>query len=380
MLFLGACEIEKVAIEQTEARLSTHGVLSASAATQVVLLERTRNGSIQLIAPPFDLADPIVADQGVAETDAIVTLKTPTGQTLIAREDHTINGGVGGRGIYRFALPGESLERNMPYRLSVITTAGEMLSGETMVPGGVIDPIAELRQFNRARDTAFIQWPAAPGARSYYVRIETPYGPRAFFTDSTRVRLTGELRNVDLTSLPRVFIPGFPQSVTVSAVDANFYDWYRTRNDPLSGSGLENRVTGGFGFFGSLVRLHFEEFRVVAPQTEPVTGRFRFEGTPIERSTTPYLRIDVYLESPSAREDQPDALSGQFEKLPKIGDPGCVVCGLLGNTQNGRISLYFLRDWSASDTAEVFTGEVRGDTIVGQYRGFGGTARFVRQR
>ena len=43
------------------------------------------------------------------------------------------------------------------------------------------------------------------------------------------------------------------------------------------------------------------------------------------------------------------------------------------------IELAFLEAWSAKDTAEVFSGEIRGDTIVGEYRNFGGTARFVRQ-
>jgi hypothetical protein len=379
-LLVGACEIEKVAIPKTEARLATHGVLSASAPTQVVLLERTRNGSIQLIAPPFDLGDPIVTDEGVAETGAIVSLRTPGGQTIVAREDNNVSGDASGRGIYRFFLPGASLERNAPYRLSVITTKGETLSGETAVPGGIVAQALESRQFDRVRDTAFIEWPASPGARSYYVRIETPYGPRAFFTDSTRVRLTGELRNIDLRTLQRVFIPGFPQTVTVSAVDSNFYDWYRTHNDPLSGAGLVSRVSGGFGFFGSLVRLRFQELRVVAPQVQPVEGKFRITGSALELSTTPYLGLDVYIESPSARGDQPDALSGQFQKRPTFSNPGCNTCGLLGTVQGEQISLYFLRDWSATDTAEVFTGEIRGDTIVGSYKGFGGIARFVRQR
>ena len=94
-----------------------------------------------------------------------------------------------------------------------------------------------------------------PGARSYFVRVETPYGPLSFFTESTFVRLPGTLRNADVLSLPHVFIPGFPQTVTVSAVDSNYYDWYRTRNDAISGEGLVSRVKGGIGVFGSLVRL-----------------------------------------------------------------------------------------------------------------------------
>ena len=74
-----------------------HAVLSPSAATQVVLLERTRNGSVFIIAPPFDLADPVVSDEGIAETGALVLLLTPAGDTLVAREDNTVRGD--GKGI-----------------------------------------------------------------------------------------------------------------------------------------------------------------------------------------------------------------------------------------------------------------------------------------
>ena len=85
---VSACEIEKVGIPRTESLVSLHGVLSASASTQVVLLERTRNGSVQMFAPPFDLADPIVSDEGVAESRAVVRLTTPDGRVLTAVEDN----------------------------------------------------------------------------------------------------------------------------------------------------------------------------------------------------------------------------------------------------------------------------------------------------
>jgi hypothetical protein len=174
-------------------------------------------------------------------------------------------------------------------------------------------------------------------------------------------------------------MPGFPQAVTVSAVDSNYYDWYRTHNERLSGTGLVNRVSGGIGVFGSLVRVRFLDFRVVAPQPERSAGIFRFDGTQFERSVTPYLNLELYVESRAARADQADALSGRYDRRPFLGLTGCVTCGLLGTARNGRIEIAFLRDWSARDTAEVFTGEIRGDTIVGEYRGFGGVARFVKQ-
>ena len=286
LFLLSACEIEKVAIPRTDARVAMHAVLSPSAATQVVLLERTRSGAFAIFAPPFDLADPVVSDEGIAESSAAVRLTTPDGQVLLAREDNTVRGDNKGQGIYRFALSGAELQRGGTYRLSVQTVKGDALAAETTVPGGVAVAVAEQRLFDRTRDTVVIEWPTAQGARSYLVRIETPFGPRSFFTDSTRVRLTGELRNADVNSLPRVFIPGFPQAITVSAVDSNYYDWYRTHNNRLSGIGLINRVRGGIGVFGSLVRLRFHDLRVVVPQREPAAGMFRFVGTPEEHAST----------------------------------------------------------------------------------------------
>jgi hypothetical protein len=374
-----ACEIEKVEIPRPEQQIALHGVLSASAFSQVVLLERTRNGSVSVFGPSFDLEDPLGSDEGIAETGAIVTLTTPSGTTLVAREDNTQLFGTG-EGVYRFSLSGSALERGGTYRLSVITRDGEQLGAETVVPGGVAAVVAEQRDFDRASDVLVLEWPASPGARSYFVRVETPFGPRAFFTDDTRVRLGGDLRNADADGLPRVFIPGFPQAVTVSAVDSNYYDWFRSHNDMLSGTGLLNRVRGGLGMFGSLVRLRLLDLNVVAPQLAPVSGSFRFAGTAAEASTTPYLALELYVESAASRSDQPDALSGRATKRKTLGDPGCSLCGVLGSARNGQVELQLLNAWSARDTVETFVGELRGDTLVGTYRGAGGSARFVRDR
>jgi len=374
-----ACEIEKIGISPTKSMVSLHGVLSGSASSQVVLLERTRNGTVRMFAPPFDLADPIISDEGVAESGAFVTLTTPDGETLTAVEDSRVRDDRKGEGIYRFTLPGSALIATGNYQLSVRTVGGEVLNAETSVPEGVAAVVADQATFDRSRDTAVFEWPKSPGARSYFVRIETPFGPRSFFTDSTRVRFPGGLRNVDVTVLPHVFIPGFPQAVTVSAVDSNYYDWYRTHNDALSGSGLVNRVRGGIGVFGALVRLKYVNYEVVAPQTEAVAGTFKFVGTPLEAETTPYLALHLYVESPSSRSDQGDALSGRFERRPSFSQPNEPIDGLLGTLLKGKVELSFLRNWSSTDTVEVFRGELHGDTLVGSYRGFGGIAHFVKQ-
>jgi hypothetical protein len=373
------CEFEKVGIPRTDARVAMHAVLSASASSQVVLLERTRNGSVFILSPPFDLGDPVMSDEGIAEQNAWVRMATPDGDTLLGIEDHITRGDGKGRGIYRFFVDGTTLIRGATYRLLIQTSSGEMLSAETAIPEGTPDMVRDVRSFDRASDVALVSWPAVAGARAYLVRIESPWGPRSFFTDSTHVRLAGDLRNVDVEALPKMFIPGFPQGVTVSAVDSNYYDWYRSQNNALTGTGLINRVEGGFGLFGSLVRLHLEEFDVVEAQTEPAEGFFDFGGTAQERSNTPYLGLQLYIESPAARSDQGDALSGRYFVRQRFGYTGCLTCGMLGSVKNGRIELAFLRDWTAHDTVETFSGELRGDTLVGSYRGTGDHVRFIRQ-
>ena len=376
---LPACEIEKAAIPQTAPQLALHGVLSPSAPSQVVLLERTRHGAVEIFAPSFELY-PMAGDEGIAERGASMRLTTPDGTVLFALEDRATRGDGLGEGIYRFQLPGSALERGKSYRLTVRTSSGEELSAEASVPEGEPAMGAEARTFDRARDTVVVEWPASPGARSYWVRIETPYGPRIFFTDSTRIRLTGDLRNVDDDELNRVFIPGFQQALTVSAVDSNFYDWYRSANDVFSGSGLIDRVEGGFGVFGGLVRLRFTDFHVVSPQVEPFAGTWVLTGSQQDLESAPFLGMDLYLESRAARGDQADAVSGRIRARGRFGYFGCLTCGVLGTTRGSRIRLAVLEGWFASDTMDVFTGEIRGDTIVGSYRGYGTVSRFVRQR
>ena len=375
---LAACEIEKAAIPETPYQLALHGVLSPSAPSQVVILERTRHGAVEIFAPSFELY-PMAGDEGIAERGASMMITGPDSTRYFAIEDRASRADGLGEGIYRFQIPGSALERGKTYRLSVRAADGQLLEASATVPGGEPAMTAEARNFDRARDTVVVEWPASPGARSYWVRIETPYGPRMFFTDSTHVRLTGELRNVDDDELNRVFIPGFQQALTVSAVDSNFYDWYRSANDVFSGSGLIDRVEGGLGVFGGLVRLRFMDFHVVAPQAEPYTGTFVLVGSQQDLESAPFLGMDLYLESRAARGDQADAVSGRIRARGRFGYTGCMTCGVLGTRRGNQVKLSVLTGWFASDTMDVFTGEVRGDTIVGSYRGYGTISRFVKQ-
>lgn len=379
LLPLAACELDKTAIPRTDPKLALSGVLSVSAPTQVVLLERTRTGRVNPVTPPFDLEDPIGSDEGIAESGATMTLIAPDGTTYTAAEDNTTRIDGKGQGVYRFALPGSSLIRNATYRLQVRSTAGEVLSAETSVPDGVAATLPVVVAMDRTRDTLELSWVPSPTAKSYFVRVDTPYGPRSFFTESTHVRFPGLLRNVDVDELPHVFFPGFTQVVTISAVDSNYYDWFRTHNDEISGEGLINRVTGGFGVFGSLVRLVFDSVTVTAPQASPVEGNFALYGTFEETYGARFQSIDLYVESPAARSGQSDAISGSYRPVPRIGYVGCLICGVLGSAHGGQIEVAFLKDFSGADTLDVMDATLYGDTLVGVFRFGGGPFRYVRQ-
>jgi hypothetical protein len=188
------------------------------------------------------------------------------------------------------------------------------------------------------------------------------------------------LRNADVEDLPHLFFPGFTQPVTVSAVDSNYYDWYRSHNDPLSGEGLIDRVAGGLGVFGSLVRLRFDSVRVSAPRTRADEGQFELDQSTIAALAARYLTFDIWIESPAARSGQSDALSGSYRPRPVIGYTGCPICGMLGTARDGKIELALLKDWSGRDTIDVFDGTQQADSITGFFRFGGGPFRFVRQR
>ena len=103
------------------------------------------------------------------------------------------------------------------------------------------------RTFNRDHDMLIVSVDAVAERASYAVRVESPFGPFFLFTDSTRVRFTGDLRNLFAGDLQRVFIPGFRQDIIVAAVDSNFYDYYRTNNDPFTGAGSSAGSTADSG-------------------------------------------------------------------------------------------------------------------------------------
>jgi hypothetical protein len=369
-LVVAACQFDEKTVAVQAPQVVVHAVLDPGAPFQQVLVERTLTGAATVSDEQrFDPADPINSGGGIPIGDCQITVMGPDG-VFIAEEAlapgkpfnyHT--------GRYLLHLPTQPFGSPVPlrtggrYELRVVTPEGSIVTGTTVLPsanpGSGSSPVD---LFNRDRDSLRLGWNSLAGARSYLLRVESPFGPFLLFTDSTRITLHGDLRNYFASSLERVFIPGFRQRVTVAAVDTNYFDYYRTRNDPFTGAGIINRLQGGIGVFGAAVTLAGRTIDVVQDSREPTLEGIWDIASSANVGLGPVDVVRIYVETPG----EPAALSGWF------GWGSNIAGGMVGSRANGRIVLKFLANQAAVDTIAVFSGEQRGESIVGAFVGVAG--------
>ena len=372
---LGACEIGTVDIPKTTPTVVVHAVLNPIAANQVVLLERTLTGRVTIPDTTFNAADPIVSAGGIAISNATVEIIDSTGRVTRGVEDKSLPANNGkGSGVYRVPITGTSLLLGGRYQLHIHTAEGEDVTAWTRVPNPSSRfPSTNLtRVFNRDHDVLATRWSAAPLTRAYAVRIESPFGPFFLFTDSLSFQTNGQLRNLFAGDLQHVFIPGFQQGIIIAAVDSNFYDYYRTNNDPFTGSGIISRVNGGLGMFGALVIITSGTITVTADQSQPIEGRFRL--APASADPSRPTQFTLYIESPAARADGPAALTGRYV----LGSSTTRGAGIIGQLRGPDVSLALLDGELVGDTLDVFVGELAGDTLRGSYQKSGESAVFLK--
>jgi len=373
---LASCELGTITVPKTTPSIVVHAVLNANATSQVILVERTLTGAIPVHDTSFNAADPIVSDGGIPVTGAQVEIIDSAGTARPAVEDLSVSTNGTGAGVYRVVLPG-GLRLGARYQLHIVTPQGEQVTAFTRVPFPEFASTGALsRTFNRDHDSLVVQWKRAAAARAYALRIESPFGPFFLFTDSLSFHMNGDLRNLFASDLPRVFVPGFRQDVLIAAVDSNFFDYYRTNNDPFTGSGIISRLNGALGMFGSMVTLNSGTLSVVADQTEPIEGRYRVTSATGD-ATSFVSTITLYVESPPAKgaTDATTALSGRYTSV----GPNPRTDGIIGRMKGNTVSFALLANQLAGDTVDVFTGTLDGTTLSGKYKRRTGEIVFLKQ-
>ena len=376
LALLPACTFDQQSVGVPASQIVVQAVLDLGRCQQKVLVERTLSGAIDVSQESrYDLNDPVRSGGGDPVSGATVSVTRSDGRQLIGAEAAQQAGGFGA-GLY---LLTEARCTSSPviigggqYTLLVKTPDGHVVTGTTRMPDApAVLPTSRLVLFDRDRDTLRLGWTPARVARTYGLRVDTPHGPFVLFSDSTHYTLAGGLRNFVAANLERVFIPGFQQNVLVFASDTNYFDYYRSRNDPFTGSGIINRLNGGIGLFGSVAVIDDRRLDVTQGARDPsIEGEYALrEGGAAASTLATQLRL--YVESPG----QPASLSGWYTS-PSIGG---AHEGFIGTRSGARVTLRFLVNQSAADAVETFTAEQRGDSLVGSLASGSGRVVFVRR-
>ncbi len=371
-----ACTFDQQAVAVTKSEVVVHAVLDPSAQVQQVLVEQSLTGTINIDEQiRYDTLDPINTGGGVPIAGAFVAIQGPDGQLVGIEKKYSGKPFSYGTGRYEIAagLGKTPIRAGAKYTLTVRTPSGDVVTGTTVVPNAAaVNTTARVDPFDRERDTLRLKWNVAPLARTYALRVESPFGAFLLFSDTAHLELPGTLRNFFADQLQRVFIPGFQQIATVSAVDTNFFDYYRSRNDPFTGSGIINRLTGGIGLFGSAVTVLSRNAVVTQPTTEPT-----FEGVYelVTAPTAPTKLVDVFRLYVESKNGDQASLSGNYTRNRTSTQRDAIA----GTRDGALIQLDFLQNQDLKSRLTRFIGTRIADSLVGGYAGAAGRVVFKRQ-
>jgi hypothetical protein len=254
VVLLTACQNLENPASATTSRLVVHAVLNTkNYGEQSILVSRARTGVNPIVTRGIGDDEPVPG--------ATVTITAPNGTTVVATDDPSCNCQPG---VYRFdpfsfgASPDQVLYQGGAYTLHVRTPAGEEVSGTMTAPADTSSGIDfSTGIFVRARDTLRLSWRRLPGARSYEVVIGLPQAAQyRTFTD-TSIAIPGTALTIEGDDV----FPIGQVEVLVSAVDVNYYDYYRAQSDPFAGAPASH-LTGAVGVFGAYVPMFGAQLQV----------------------------------------------------------------------------------------------------------------------
>ncbi len=320
--------------------MQVSAILNPSLAQQTVIVESVHNGTVPIDSGGYDPANPVATGYGIPLSGATIVVADTLGASTGASETTA--------GVYRFAMPIVSGRR---YTLSVTTPQGVVVTGSTTVP------IAAPATINSAPDTfdvatgrlAFHWAPARLNSR-YLVAVQSPLVEYTAIIQDTSVTLTGALIDPVGEGLSLVFVPGFTQTATVSAIDTNYYDWLRERIS--ADASQRTQLHGGYGIFGSLIIVAGKALACVAPPAPSP------EGTWTQSSPVAGLPAQLALYREAAHPAD-TAISGNYRFA---GDSS--ARGFLGRLSNDSVHLDLLPAWSALDTLARADGVVSGSALT----------------
>ncbi|HZS61635.1 MAG TPA: DUF4249 family protein [Gemmatimonadaceae bacterium] len=347
-LFVVGCQYTSPTTPGT-AGLEVSAILNPSLGTQTLLLESIHDGSAVIDTIPYDPTNPIGTTYGLPVTGATVRIADTLGDAVTAMPTAP--------GVYQFAFP---IVPGRRYTLRVTTADGRVVTGETTVPlANPVSLVASIPDsFDLATGSVTLHWPRVTDSR-YVLTVGSPLDVYSAFLSDTSVTVTGRLLDPN-HNLALVFWPGFVQTMSVSAIDSNYYDQYRSY---LSGDATHrSHLLGGYGLFGSVV--------IQAIQTVHVTATAPQQWTLASSATGFPSRLLFYL---AAMHPGDTSLSGRYQFA---GDT--TTRGMLGRLGKDSVYVDLLPDWVGADTTARFAGTIAGSSMTLRSMRNGATATYKK--
>lgn len=236
--------VDQTPVSPNAQAIVVHAVLDASAHTQYVLVQTT-DGSV-------------LTQKDVS--DATVQVLTPDGRALVGDYvvDTTYAVGAGTapavNSYYQVSLDkyGIALQPGSTYRLRIALADGRVVTGSTTIPAAPPTVSLNMPASLSSNDSLALAWPRVAGAVAYDVSVSLD-GVLTFdaFAD-TSIVLSTKTRTLNGGI---VLYSGSTHQIVVSAVDVNYYDYYRRSSDFFTGSGPISHLDGAVGVFGSMVPI-----------------------------------------------------------------------------------------------------------------------------
>jgi hypothetical protein len=308
-LLFAACKLTEVTVAPGARSVVVQSVLSRHSSDQFVIVEYSLVGDT-LPGPTGDSIPPDSPKFPIhGATVVIHHLSGPcAGRVDVLAEQPVVTPGAVASGIYSGPLcpsaPGDRLA------LRVTTPDGEVVTGTTTMPGASARDVrigsapgaaaGDTLLLDRQRDTLKIGiTPIVARGMQIEVRPRMDYEHRGrnvlyAITDTLGIAVPGDLVDpFEGDSGRTIFRAGRYYTLAVALADSNYWDFVRSRTDPITGSGFLNHLTGGIGVFGAVETTRYI-MRVTAPQTDAREGVYRLTGT--LGTTDLDLTCDFYLD------------------------------------------------------------------------------------
>lgn len=311
---MAACELTEVAIPASDPIVIVQAILRPDLNRQWVIVERSLTGAEERQSTPGDI--PFDRPQ-LPITDASVTVENLSQPADLCGPAEFRRGGgpggtLGGRdGVYWGPIGCPAMSPGDRLLLTVVTPDSVVVTGETVVTGvngmfvtlrgdSIALPDSTALAFDRDVDTLRAEVaPIAGRVTQVDVRFDnglnTTRRVTSLWVDSTSLTLPGTLQDLFRggTGDP-IFQGGRFYTIAVAFGDQNYFDFIRSSNGEITGTGFINHLDGGVGVFGNLV-ASTAILRVVAEADDPREGPFRMQGTirggDVDLLWEPYLSV-----------------------------------------------------------------------------------------